>query len=381
MQPLIAALPSARSASTLARLALAMLLIVAAPTWAETRLSVAQVVSFVKSAIQMKQQDRQVADILRKVTLTNKLDTGTVEDLQGLGAGPKTVEALMLLVDASKNLEAPPPPPKRIVVAIARPDAAEQAKVLGEVREYALSYVKQLPNFICLQVIRRYYDQSGMEFWHLADTITTRLTYFEQKENYKVVSINNRTTDVAYDKLSGATSSGEFGTLMREIFLPETETRFTWDHWATLRGRRVHVFTYRVLQGNSRWHVNYERTQDIVPGYTGSVYVDAEFPVVLRITMEAEDIPPTFPIQRAGTVLDFDYQKIGDNENLLPLRYVMNMRESKYLVKNEVEFRGYRKFSAETSIKFDDTPPPPLSDDKTKEQPVAAPPPPAGKKK
>ncbi len=46
----------------------------------------------------------------------------------------------------------------------------------------------------------------------------------------------------------------------------------------------------------------------------------------------------------------------------------MQLREGRYLSKNEVEFRLYRKFGAEATITFDT--PDALPDDKTKEQPA-----------
>jgi hypothetical protein len=207
-----------------------------------------------------------------------------------------------------------------------------------------------------------------MEFWHRTDIITTRLTYFERKEEYKVLLVNNRMTEIPYDRLGGATSTGEFGTLLREIFEPESETTFQWERWATLRGNRVHVFNYRVSQARSQWSINYQRVQEIVPGYRGLIYVDANSPAVFRITMEAEGIPPSFPIQQASTVLDYDFIEIAGNSYLLPLRAVMRMREGKFLIKNENEFRLYRKFGADTTITFET--PEPLPDEKTQEQPA-----------
>jgi hypothetical protein len=46
----------------------------------------------------------------------------------------------------------------------------------------------------------------------------------------------------------------------------------------------------------------------------------------------------------------------------------MQMREGKILVKNEVQFRNYRKFGAESSITFD-TNPDAIPEDKLKEKP------------
>jgi len=53
---------------------------------AQTRLTVEQVVSFVRSSITLKQEDHRVAGYLRRVTLVERLDDRTIELLQGEGA-------------------------------------------------------------------------------------------------------------------------------------------------------------------------------------------------------------------------------------------------------------------------------------------------------
>ena len=322
--------------------------------------------AFVKSSIELKHPDKQVAVYLSRIKLAQKLDDRTVEEMQGLGAGPKTVEALRALAEASKTLAPPPPKVVRIVPSIPPPSAAEQEHLLERMREYAMSYSKNLPDFLCTQVTRRFADPSGMQFWQSLDTLTVRLTYFEQKESYKLVLVNNQVTDRQYESLGGATSTGEFGSMLREIFEPESHTQLKWDRWATLRGRRAHVFSYRVAQPNSRWRISYEKTQEIVAGYSGLIYMDKATDMVLKITLEAEDIPPSFPVHQASTMLDYDYTKIGDRTFLLPLSAQVRMRQGKVLTKNDVEFRLYRKFSADASITFDT--PEPLSEDQIKEQ-------------
>lgn len=338
--------------------------------WAagQASFTVEQLTAFVRSSLQLKQPDKQVAGFLQKMKLSESLDDRTVEELQGSGIGPKTLAALRELRDLSKDLpkphaKAPKPPP----APIPPPTPLEQKRVLEEVREWALNYSKTLPDFICTQVTRRFVDPSGLEFWQMQDTLTARLSYFEQKEDYKLVLVNNRVTDQAYRSLGGASSTGEFGSMLLETFQESSQAKFQWERWATLRGRRAHVFSYRVAQPNSRWSINYQRSEQIFPGYRGLVFVDKQTNMVLRLTLEAEDIPPSFPVQQAGTVLDYDYSKIGDREFLLPLRAVVRMRHDKYLTKNEVEFRLYRKFAAEAVVTFDT--PEPLPEDQTHEQP------------
>ncbi|HTF67481.1 MAG TPA: hypothetical protein VK638_32855 [Edaphobacter sp.] len=328
-------------------------LVVASLAVAETKMTVEQLRGFIKSSAQQGFPDKQIAAYLKQVKLTNKLDDSTIEDIQGLGAGPKTVEALKTLGTATKDLPPPPKPaPKIAAQPIPPPDSKEQAEVLKDATEYALLYAKNLPNFICTQVTRRYADPTGMEFWHLQDTVLTKLSFFEQKEDYKVVMVNNQVVNVGYNELGGATSSGEFGSMLKAIFAPATETRFEWDHWATLRGKRMHVFSYRVAQIHSDWAVVYEKTQKVVPAYRGMIYVDKDTLAVMRVTLEAEDLPVSFPVQQANTVLDYDFIDISGKEFVLPLKATLRMRSGKVLVKNDTEFRLYKKFGAEATITY-----------------------------
>src|ERR1700683_1420701 len=90
----------------------------------EQNLTVAQLVMFIKSSVQLKQPDRQVAEYLRHVKLTDKLEDRTIEDLQSMGAGPKTIAALRELGEASASLTvAPPPPPPPVYVPPPPPDS------------------------------------------------------------------------------------------------------------------------------------------------------------------------------------------------------------------------------------------------------------------
>jgi len=341
---------------------------------AQVKLSVNQLLGFVRSSIKLKHPDKQMGEYLRKVQLTEKLDDRTIETLLGEGIGPKTLEALKIMRDATENFQKPQVlPPKPTAPVIPPPPVSEVNRVIDKSREYALAYDKGLPNFICIQVTRRFFDPAGLELWNKLDTITAKLSYFDHQEAKQVMFVNDKYTDIDYTKLGGgATSTGEFGSLMREIFEPTSEALFGWERWATLRGRLHYVINYRVLQSRSKWTIHHGTSgQQIVPAYHGLVYVDKDYLSVSRIVMEAENIPADFPVQMAKTQLDYDFTDIGGQPFLLPLRSELRMRDGKVLVKNEAEFRTYRKFGTESSITFDVNEP--ISEDKFKETPPAAP--------
>ena len=339
---------------------LAVACLFCALTAAQT-LSVEKLKGFIESSVKLKTPDKQVAAYLKHVQLSDKLDDRTIEDLQGAGAGPQTVAALKALADSSKSLTAEAPAaPKATAVPIPPLSAADQEKVLQEMREYALDYTSHLPNYICDELVRRSVAPAGSESWHQIDTVLIKLTYFEQHEKYQVTMVNNKMVDnVSLKSLQGATSEGEFGSMMRAIFEPRTQTDFQWERWGTLRGKRVHVFSYRVAQPNSSWTITYEKSAHITPGYHGLIYADKEFPSIMRITLEADDIPSSFPVQKANTLLDYDFVDISGHQFVLPLYSKMEMRAGAEQSRNETQFKLYRKYEAESKIILDTPNPPP----------------------
>jgi hypothetical protein len=204
------------------------------------------------------------------------------------------------------------------------------------------------------------------------------LSYFEQKEDKKLVLHNNTLTAEDYRTLGGSTSTGEFGSMLRDIFEYGTQARFEWDHWGTLRSRLAMVFAYHVDQAHSQWHIEFDRGRlGIVPAYHGFVYVDNKTREIVRVTLVAEGIPADFPVKSAETTLDYDYKDIAGHMFLLPNASRILMAGQGYLTRNDDEFHNYRKYQVESELKFDDATPPPLPEDQLKEQPAA---PPAKKK-
>jgi hypothetical protein len=361
---------------------LCVLIAMAVGACAQMSMTADQLVSFIKSSIQLHHDDRKVAEYVGKIKLTDKLEASKVEELQGLGAGPRTIGALRKMMEATASLAVtppPPPPPPRPVIP--PPDSVEQARILHDIIENARNYTQGLPNYMCVQMTRRRFDPTGTENWILHDTIQEQLSYVDHQESYKVVMINSQAVaNVQHNQLGGAISSGEFGSIYAEIFSPETDTEFAWDHWATLRGRRMYVFSFKVPQSRSHYTIYEGQTRrTITTGYHGLIYADRDSEMVMRFRLECDDIPADFPVKDVHLDVNYDFIKVGDQEYVLPLKTEIRSRDGKYLTWNEAEFHLYRKFGADTTITFDT--PDELPADKTQEQPAAPDPKDAAPKK
>ncbi len=342
-----------------------MTLLAATLAFAQASMPVEKLVEFVRSSVKLKLPDKQVAAQIHAIHLSEKLDDTKIEMLQGEGAGPKTVAALRDLGNSSQALAVAAPPPAPVVrKSIPSPSYADQQKVIGAMREYALNYSTSLPDFVCKQVTRRFFDPLGHENWRSSDTLISKLSYAEQKEKYEVIMVNGQAVlNKGIESFGGTTSSGEFGSLLKYIFEPKSDAEFHWDRWGRIRGHVTHVFTFSVDQAHSEWGIlDGESKQQIIPAYNGSIFVDRDTSQVLRVFMQSVDIPSSFPIQLAQTQLDYDFADLSGKQFLLPLKAEIRLNRGRFQSKNDVEFRSYQKFSADAVITFDD--PTPLPDEK-----------------
>jgi hypothetical protein len=333
-------------------------------------MTVAQVVEFIQSQIDRKGDDRTTADFLHKIKLTEQLDDRTIEELQGKGAGKQTVQALRKLSQESAGLPAAPPPPAPSPPPPQRtpPSPEEQAEILAATRDYALNYVKNLPNYVTIQTTRRRIDPTVRGYRGSGDSIQEQLTFFDGKETYQVRMINGRSVNnVSHLQLGGVVTSGEFGSILQQIFDPDTGSEFRWDHWATLRGKLVYVFVYEVPESHGYRMFDGETKREYTSAYKGFVYADVETKAVMQIQMESVGIPSDYPVREVHLKLDYRPTVIASQEYVLPYHFELDSRTNKANTKNEADYRLYKKFGAETSITFDESEP--IPEDQLKEQP------------
>ncbi|HUP05413.1 MAG TPA: hypothetical protein VMU19_15550 [Bryobacteraceae bacterium] len=235
------------------------------------------------------------------------------------------------------------------------PSRDVQTQVIAAARRAALAYDQALPDFVCAEAISRYSDATGKgKYWSAVDSLMALLSYYGRQEHYRLVQFNHQPDSEGYDALSGATSRGEFGGMLRRVFDPAFAASFTWVRWDEVRGTRVQVYSYQVLRERSNFSLDYVNGPDegrIVAGYHGLVYIDPAAAATLRITVEADGLKE-FQITLASTTLDYDYAAIAGRAYLLPLQAVTLMRAGEVMTKNVVDFESYQKFEAGSNVLY-----------------------------
>jgi hypothetical protein len=243
---------------------------------------------------------------------------------------------------------------RALLAALALPKGRESA-ILHDAAARALAYTRELPDFICTETIRRSDNVRGSG-WRLKDVLEVQVGIANRREYYKLLTRNGQPTTMDYRQMGGALTEGEFGSLLAEIFRPGA-AEFRRKRQLTLAGRTLHVFTYRVPAEKATYRLEYGyrsgKPQSTVVGHKGEVWIDEASGRATRLEQTAE-IPRGFPVRVSKTTLEFSWIEIADTQWLLPSHAVSIMGSAEVLTSNDVSFSDYRKFSAESSVAFEE---------------------------
>jgi hypothetical protein len=238
-----------------------------------------------------------------------------------------------------------------------RPTDADAAALIERTRQKALAYARSLPDFECTEVVHRYVDNAPKLRLRMAptDTLTVRIRYSQYREEHQLMLVNNRKTTQTFESLAGAIGTGEFGATLSAIFDPASETGFAWAGSRTNAKRQIAQYRYLVDVERSRYHIRdggIGTGRDRVVGYHGMVEMDSETGEVVRFSYVAEDLPNGLAIRAVSTTVDYAFANVGGQDYLLPARSESEVRGAEVSARNEIEFRDYHKFTADSSIQF-----------------------------
>ena len=228
----------------------------------------------------------------------------------------------------------------------------EQKRLWDEAAKNAMGYLDRLPNFRCIQETHRFTAAlKTPDQLKEADSFKDALVYEDGKERYQRIEINGVKADEAEAINKGIHSRNEFGSMLRGLFDPDVAASYKWAGRAMAMGVLCQVFDVEVAKAKSNFMLNYGGRRELA-GYTGRVFIEEETGMVRRLTIQGAGLAKDFGLQAPALSLDYGMVKIGKDDYLLPLRSVLQLRHAKAFVRNETVFRAYRKFEAESEIKF-----------------------------
>ena len=185
--------------------------------------------------------DKDIAAFLAGVKMTERLDTAHGRgNCRARAPVPKPTAALSSsgggVGDAAgcrgRRLRHPNPSRSTALRGRAAAGAGRDA------RQYALNYSATLPDFICLQtraatataIINRIPKAHGQLTTDWSKSLPTSIS----RKSTEAVSHNDTSLyGKSAEAMGGALSRGDFGSILKEIFVPETDAEFHWERGET----------------------------------------------------------------------------------------------------------------------------------------------------
>ena len=230
--------------------------------------------------------------------------------------------------------------------------ALEWSRWIELVRKKALDYSDSLPDFICSQTTRRYSVASDLGTWQSEDVFEAELSFNQKAERYSNIRLNGKASRKPMESLGGTLSIGEFGSLLRTLFLPETQAEFWKEGEVHFQETPSIVAGFKVSQEHSRWALSFKNSHSLNVAYRGRIWIDSTNHQVLKISQQAQDLPAKFPIAYSEATTVYGYVPVAGLEGkrfLLPqsANLILHERERRVRSLNVIDFRNYRKFSAD----------------------------------
>ncbi len=227
--------------------------------------------------------------------------------------------------------------------------------MIEKAKDVAESFTETLPNYICQQFTARFVNTSHITSWQAQDVVSAEVVYESGRESYRNLAINGKPIKKGMEELSGSWSTGEFGTLLRDLFSPATAATFRYRKDSLIAGMTAALYDFSVERDHSHWRIQVA-SQSMFPAYKGSVWIEKKSGRVLRIEMQTRNMPSEFPLDKVETAADYEYVRIGGVQQfLLPVHSetLSCQRGTNMCSRNAIDFRNYKKYSGEASITFD----------------------------
>jgi len=312
-----------------ALLALALAAIVL-PAWGTTKVTVQQLEQTVAQA--QDKGDRDQAERLAQLELTERLSKTRYEKLSAALPGEKAKQALMALADGAAFLDLP----AEDVLNAPRPDVATQGKIVSRAADFAVETVTKMPDFYASRTTTRFQDLKVKYSYDRPVILTNEGFHFLDKSNATVLFRDGREVVQTGDgkkkgnsvtSSTGLTNWGIFGPLLGLVMTDILKGKIGWGHWEQGPSGPLAVFRYVVAEDRSNYTVRYccfrgdtgdMREFQAVPAYHGEIAIDTDTGAVMRLVVKT-DLESTLPIRRADVVVDYGPVEIGGRTYICPL--------------------------------------------------------------
>lgn len=235
--------------------------------------------------------------------------------------------------------------------------------LLARIQAKARENLARLPDYVCVQTVERAHRARAREEFKVLDTLRLQVALIGGREQFAWLDARKFEDLELRDMVGkGAIGTGNFALHAKHVFQPLV-AEFKARGEATQQGRPALRYDYEVPWENSSYRIR-NPPHDEVVAFRGTIFVDAETLDLLRLEVQADEIPQELGLDRVATIVEYSRARIGALDHLLPMTSELTMvgldgTESR----NRTRLGDCRRYMTESKMSFDappDSPPAPV---------------------
>jgi hypothetical protein len=243
-----------------------------------------------------------------------------------------------------------------LVTCAAGQPLAPETLLLARIKQHMEQVLTRQPNYTCLETIERSKRSGRGRKFQLVDALHLEVAVVEGKELFSWPGEREfKERDLRELAPTGAIGNGSFALHARSVFLSSSPL-ITYAGEEQMDGRTVARYDYSVPQFRSGYRLTMGNLSGIT-GYRGSFWSDRETFDLMRLDVEAVDIPPVLPLRSARDSMRYERVPIGETTFLLPKSSEMVMEDfGGGASRNAIHFSRCRQYAGESTLSFAEVP-------------------------
>jgi hypothetical protein len=235
-------------------------------------------------------------------------------------------------------------------------ELAPEVLLLSRIKRHMEQVLIRQPNYTCLETIQRSRRSGRSKKFQLVDALHLEVAVVEGKELFSWPGEREfKDRDLRELAPTGAIGNGSFALHARSVFLSGTP-QITFRGEEIMDGQDVVRFDFHVPQFRSGYRIRIGALEGIT-GYRGSFWNNLQTLDLLRLDVEAIEIPPHLPLRGTRDVMRYERMPIGESAFLLPKSSEMVLEGfDGSQSRNAIDFSRCRQYAGESTLSFDEAP-------------------------
>ncbi|QOY88617.1 hypothetical protein [Paludibaculum fermentans] len=212
---------------------------------------------------------------------------------------------------------------------------------------------KRLPDYVCSQTIERFGRAAAHRELQRIDIVRLDVAVTGDRELYGRPGARQFYGKSLAEVIgSGFVSTGRFALFTRQI-LNTSKTMYKYQGLNERPGKPAHEYDFDVDPASSNYVLR-SGNAEAKTGYQGSFWIHADSLDLLRVEVQAFDIPEHLGLSEAKTTLIYGRMSIGQESILLPVLTTATVITTDGLENvNRIQVQGCRRFQSESTLSFD----------------------------